>query len=685
MRHTSRRILCLALALAFSPAGTVRAQELRAPRIPQAAGDGAAGCAEAKSAFTALPARPSASLASANFDVTYYHLDLLPDLDLGMVGGTVRVEGDVVGSSLSVLSLDLAASMTVSAVALGDGTPLAYSHPGAVLNVTLPAPVAPGGSVTVDITYGGTPVVNGFGNFVFGKRVNASADTMIVAWSLSEPYGAREWWPCKDHPSDKADSVRVTVTVPSPYRVGSQGLLESETPAAGMTRYDWVSRYPISSYLVSVAIGDYVRYQGTYDRPAPLAARFGPLSLPLDHLVYNDTNSDLPNGWANVTDNMEVLEDWFGPYPFPNEKYGHAEFTFGGGMEHQTMSSMGGSSPGLVSHELAHQWYGDSISPKQWRHLWLNEGFATYAEYIYWAAREPDFPGTAAAVLASRYWSALRAPGTLVLADTTSINDMFDGTRVYAKGSVVLHMLRYVVGETAFRDILAAWADDPAVRYGVGETDDFIRVAETVSGLDLATFFRQWVTDGTGYPSYAFSSYWQKEGADYRVWVTVAQTQNLPQSNVAVFEMPLEIAVHTAVDSLDVRVRVANDRQNQVFDFTVSARPKSVTLDPDKWILRADVDTVSVSQVPSYPTILALAPNPARNAVTLQYTVDQDGGVFMNVYDVRGRRVLARPSTSTGTGVRLETLDTSTLASGVYFLRIDTPRGQAAQKFVVLR
>jgi aminopeptidase N len=682
MQHIFHRSLfILAMALALAPSAVAGAQELRAPRVPAAAGDGAAGCAEVKSMFAQGAMTPAASLASSNFDVTYYHLDLAPDLNASIVSGSVRVEGDVTGSALSVLSLDLAASMTVSAVTLPGGTPLSFTHPGAVLNITLPAALAPGAHLAVIVTYSGTPVVSAFGNFVFGTRASAR-----FGWSLSEPYGAREWWPCKDHPADKADSVRVTVTVPDGYRVGSQGTLESETSGGGMTTYEWVSRYPISSYLISVSIGDYVRYLDTYTRPPALETRYGPLALPLEHLLYNDTNSDLPPGWKDVTDQLEVFEDWFGPYPFPNEKYGHAEFTFGGGMEHQTMSSMGGSSPGLVSHELAHQWYGDSISPKQWPHLWLNEGFATYAEYVYWEAREDSFPGTAQAVLTARYGSALGARGTLVLSDTTSVSDMFDGRRVYAKGSVVLHMLRWVVGETAFREILPAWASDPAVLYGVAETADFQRVAETVSGMDLDTFFRQWVTDGTGYPVYAFSAYWQPEGSQYRVWVTVSQTQKLTDSNVPVFEMPLEIAVQTAIDTLlEARVVVQNDRQNQLFDFLVPARPKAITLDPDHWILRGEVQKGAITQVPAYPAILAIAPNPSRSSFSLQYSVRSGGTTDLQIYDVRGRRVLSRNIPGVDSGIAFETVDTSTLASGVYFLRLSNSGGQATRKFVVLR
>ncbi len=675
-----RIIPVVLLAGILSPVAVAWAQRITEPAVLSAEVDGAAGCSIGKSAFAHHPLRAPSSAGSGNFDVTFYHLDLTPDFATDSISGVVRVEGTVTGSPLSTLVLDLAASMTVTSVSLADGTPLSPSHTGAVLRIPLPAPVVVGGSVAVDIAYGGRPVVNGFGNFVFGTRAGER-----FAWSLSEPYGAREWWPCKDHPADKADSARVTVTVPSQYRVGSQGILERESVAGGETTYEWMSRYPISSYLISVAIGDYVRYQETYDRPAALASRLGPLSLPIEHLVYNDSNSDLPAGWSAAADMLGIFEDWFGPYPFADEKYGHAEFTFGGGMEHQTMSSMGGSSPGLVAHELAHQWYGDSISPKRWPHLWLNEGFATYAEVIFWQERPTTYPGTAEAVLASRYRHARNAPGTLVLADTVSVNNMFDGRRVYAKGAVVLHMLRYVVGDAIFRDIMAAWADDPSVRYGVAETADFQRVAESVSGMDLRSFFRQWVTEGTGYPSYRFSANWQPEGPDYRVWVIVSQTQKPPQSNVAVFDMPLVIAVQTAIDSLETRVRVQNDRQSQVFDFLVSAKPRTVTIDPDHFILRADVDTLAITQVPSHPLVLSLAPNPARDALSLQYSLDQGGSVVIQIYDVRGRRVLTRRASSSGAGIRVETIDTSRLASGVYFLRLDSVRGQTTRKFVVLR
>jgi len=647
---------------------------------PSNVGDGAAICAEGKAALVERLQRAPGSIASDNIDVTYYHLDLNVDLDAHVIDGVVRIEGIVTGSPMTVLVLDLASNMVVSSVTLPDATPLAFTQSGSALDVGFPSPVSPGGVVAVDVAYSGTPNVSGYGNFKFGSNTSGK-----FAWSLSEPYGAHEWWPCKDHPSDKADSVRVTVRVPSQYRVGSQGTLVSEVVDGGYTTYDWVSHYPISSYLVSVSIGEYVRYLNVYTRPASLESLYGPLTMPVEDLVYDDGSSADPAGWLMVGDMMAVFEDWFGPYPFAGEKYGHAEVTFSGGMEHQTMGSLGGSQYSLVSHELAHQWFGDKITMQTWPHLWLNEGFATFAEMIYWQERPALYPGLYESTMAARYNSAKSAVGTLVVEDTTTIANLFSGPRVYAKGAVVLNMLRYVVGDSVFKDILRAYASDPAVSYGVATTADFERVAETESGLDLSTFFAQWVTTGTGYPSYQLASSWYPSGGGYTVWAWVAQTQELPQSNVSVFEMPLVIAVQTTMG--EERFVVRNDQRTQAFELAVSAQPLSVALDPDEVILReSTVATgVAAARPPSPLSIRTLSPNPAGGRVTVAFSAPVAADVAIEVFDVAGRRVLAKTARAGGKGIDELQVDTSSLASGMYFLRVESRVGSASRKFAVVR
>lgn len=682
--------LVLSLSLCVVPSQAAPPQDLQS---------GIDGCRAAKIAFASRTSKNMFSVASANFDATYYHLDL----NIGMVNdsivGVVRVEGRVTGSALSQLVLDLSPAMHVTSVAAAVGGALVFSHPlnSPALSITLPGSQPVGALVAVDIRYRGVPISSDFGNFVFGSRCRNNVspcpgNDMRFAWSLSEPYGSREWWPCKDHPSDKADSVRVTVTVPSVYRVGSQGRLVGEAVNGANTTYDWLSHYPVASYLVSVSIGEYVRYQDTYDRPAALEGLYGPLSLPLDYLVYNDITHDLPGspeGWVLTADALEVEEGWFGPYPFATEKYGHSEVTFGGGMEHQTMSSIGGGSTGVVAHELAHQWYGDKITPQRWTHLWLSEGFASYAEILYFEARKAQFPGRYEAVSDGQYRGARRATGTLVLQDTTNVNDMFDGYRVYAKGSMVLYMLRYMVGDNVFKQIMQTYAVDPAVQYGNAVTADFQRVAEQVSGLDLDAFFSQWVTTGTGYPRYAAATSWKDVGGgNYEVKVTLQQQQTSSQSNVSVFKMPVDIVVYDMLPSDSLveihRETVQNNLRSQTFTFTVAQAPFQVQVDPDKKILRSDTVVALAANVPAYPAISLLSPVPTRGALTVQYTVDRDGPVDVRVYDIAGKRVLTKRTTAEK-GLQSFDLDTGTLASGVYFLRLSSAQGHSNRKFVVVR
>ncbi len=251
-------------------------------------------------------------------------------------------------------------------------------------------------------------------------------------------------------------------------------------------------------------------------------------------------------------------------------------------------------------------------------------------------------------------------------------------------------MLEHVTGTPVFKEILKAYAADPAVQYGNAVTDDFQRVAESVSGIDLDSFFRQWVTNGTGYPTYSASSKWTKMTGGYHVTVELAQSQASPQSNWSVFDMPVEIAVMATSGGSPVevyRTRVRNNQRSQEFQFHVpvpdSLVISSVRIDPDKRILRSDLVT-AIAPTPSIPIIKFVAPNPTRGAVQIQYTLDTDSDVDIHVFDVRGRRVLTQKLAGTA-GISLADIDTSRLSSGVYFLRLSTVKGEAKTKFVLVR
>lgn len=634
------------------------------------------------------------SLATPEFDATYYHLALDLSFQPNLLTGRTLVQGLVGEGSLSSLALDFDDGMTVDSVLSAEGLRLAFTHADDVLEITLSRSHGTHERISVEIHYHGVPSGEPPA-FTMGLR----HDGTLNAWSLSEPYGARQWWPSKDHPSDKADSVRVTVTVPDPLLVASNGLPRQVVPAGeGRTTFDWASNYPIATYLVSIAAGVYEVRGQFYERPDSLEAWLGPLLLPIVHYeipgstLYAGTSA--VNGWWRVVEVLPHLEYWFGAYPFGDEKYGHAYFPWGGGMEHQTISSMGGNGLGLVVHELAHQWFGDLITMATWPHLWLNEGFATYAELLYWEATndahntddDPSNDDLHQRVFDIYYNRALTAQGTLVVQDTSTFASLFDGPRVYAKGGMVLHMLRRIVGDATFREILHTYAGTEDLRYANAQTDDFERVAESVSGLDLTRFFEQWVTNGTGHPTYRLA--WRSAPADggfgHEVEVTLDQTQGPPMSNVAVFEMPITYEIEH--DTGSERFHVQNDAREQTYRFIVPSPARNVLLDPDRDLLwEADgvsVGVPPVAELPGSPRIRSLYPDPAQHQVSIELATRPSRAASVTVYDLLGRRML---SSNVEIGASRIEFDVASLPAGVYMARLTDGRSDHSRTFLVVR
>jgi len=669
-------VLAGPLSVAAQPQGSTLQAELR----------DADACARTKQAFfDARGGIERASLASSNIDVTWYSLDIdihftpvPPSLDQS-IDGVVRVDARVIDTDLSQLVLDLSTGggLVVSSVLQDGVTPIPFTHLNNTLTMQLTSTIPVGGTVSVVISYSGLPRRTGFGSFTFGD-LNGTA----YAWSLSEPYGAREWWPCKDHPSDKADSVRVAITVPDPMTAISQGKLRSVTPSSGRTTFEWASIYPITSYLISLCASEYVKYTDTYIRPVSLEGDYGPLTLPIEHYRYTAGSSPgLRESWQDVTSMLPVLEDWFGAYPFAAEKYGHAECTFGGGMEHQTISSMGGfTGLTIVVHEAAHQWYGDAISPAAWPHLWLSEGFATWSELICAEALPDSFNASHSWYLANKRSNARAAQGTLVVQDTTGAGThMFDYTTVYAKGAMVLRMLRGVVGDPAMKQIMRAYTADSKTRYGNATTSDFQRIVASIHGDPLSKFFEQWVTTGTGYPRYRITDTYDGN----TVTVVLEQTQFPASSNVPVFEMPVTFAVHTTAG--EERFTVMNDSNWQVFMFDVAAQPISVEFDPDEFLLRDDSISTNVQTPPVIPVFSLIVPNPTRNDAALRVNFPDGGDASVEWYDVAGRRVRTDFYPNRPTGPQEIMVNASGLPSGVYFIRLIRGNVVGTKKLVLIR
>ncbi|MEQ9103378.1 MAG: M1 family aminopeptidase [Rhodothermales bacterium] len=613
-------------------------------------------------AALAMLALPAGSATGQHLDVTWYDLALEVD-----PGGSPELRGEVTvdgwaRTDLQAVTLELSSVLQVRAVRDASGAVLGYTHADGHLYVDYP--LTSGDRFRFTVAYDGTPASSGFGSWQTGT-VSSGA----YIWTLSEPYGASDWWPNHDHPSDKADSVRVSVRVPDPIRVGSNGLLDSsEAHPDGTTTWTWEHHYPIASYLISLAAGTYDVYEQAYIRPPALAATWGPLELPILHYVFAGGNAfagiDDFSGWREVIDMMPLFEDWYGPYPFANEKYGHAQVTFRGGMEHQTMSSMGNIGLNLVSHELAHQWFGNSVGLASWEDLWLNEGFATQAEFLHMESDPDRFQGMHAFLFDLYRDRALRARGTLVLTDTTDVADMFDATRVYTKGWMVLRMIRRMVGDSVYRAVLHAYAgaDEPGgAWHGLTDTQRFQDVLEAVSGQDFQRFLDQWVRSGTGHPVIRMTWTPAADAVD-----VVLRQEQFDSSNIPAFEMP--VPLHVVLADTVIVADFVLDAGEQTFRIplpagTLPTSIQTVLLDPEGWALWEPAETgtgVEHARDGQQGAQLDVYPNPARDGVTVR--VDAPGNA--RVMDMTGRTVWSGPLAA-----GRNRIEVTHLPAGVYVVR----------------
>lgn len=603
------------------------------------------------------------------YDVKYYKLDLTINHTSQTISGNITCNAKVVQSNVTEIYYDFINSMIVDSV-LFNGNNTSFSRGTNTVVVQTNTSLNQGDDFTTVVYYHGTPASGGFGSFEFSSQ---GGNPLI--WSLSEPYGAKDWWVVKDTPADKADSADIWLTVSTSLTPVSNGnLMEVVNNGNGTHTYKWHVSYPIAPYLVSLAITNYALYTNYY--------HYSPTdSMPVTHYLYpSSLNSNISQ--LNKTPGMiEIFAERFGEYPFINEKYGHAQFGWGGGMEHQTISSMGGFGDGLIAHELAHMWYGDNITCKDWHHIWLNEGFATMGEGLIYEA----WNGKAAynSYIADEMYYAKFASGTIYVQDISSEWEIFNSYRTYSKACVVLHMLRGIVGDSTFFNILRTYSYDPSVAYGNAVTEDFQAIAENVSGLDLNYFFQQWIY-GVNYPTY--SVVWSKNslgGNLYDLALKITQSSN---SNPSFFTMPIQIKVNSSTG--DTIITVFNNAQVQNFNLTVANEPISITVDPNNWILKTINSVVVGIEDEMQPQTFSLEqnyPNPFNPVTKIKFTLASNEYTTLKVYDIIGKEITTLVNNQMEKGHYEINFDASNLPSGVYFYTLNAGGYKETRKMILMR
>jgi aminopeptidase N len=609
------------------------------------------------------------------FDVTYYKLDLTVDYSQKKISGEVTVRASSLVDNLNSLFLDLKNNFTVDSV-FSNQNKIAYSLSNNKLTLTLSQTYNTGDEIEIAVFYNGEPENSGFDSFKFGEHNGTPA-----IWTLSEPYGSSDWWPCKDTPADKPDSTDVWITADNQFVSVSNGTLEEIVDNGNGTKtYKWKNHYPIAQYLISLAITNYSVYKNYF--------KYSPTdSMEVIHYNYPERLDTHRKQQLDVTVSaLEVFSDLFGLYPFIDEKYGHAEFGWGGGMEHQTVSSMGSFGEEIIAHELAHQWFGDKITCKDWHHIWLNEGFATYSAVLF---SEVEHGKDSYNNYINTYMgNSKTAVSSIWVKDISSIGEIFDWNRSYTKGAIVLHMLRGIVGDEKFFNILKTYVADADLAYGVATTEDFQRVCEAVSGIDLNYFFSEWIY-GEDYPKYNIK--WNPVNSN-QVEIIIGQAAH---TNPDYFTMPVQVKI--LGNDKDTLVTLFNDKNNQAFNVVLSFTPTNIEFDPDNLILK-DVLSITDVNIDALPTKFKLAqnyPNPFNPTTTINYTIPlletgnisspQNMLVQLKVYDILGNEVATLVNRKQSPGSHQIKFDASTLSNGVYYYQLRSGKFVKTKKMILLK
>ena len=510
--------------------------------------------------------KPLQSERSRSFDALHYLVKIALDLDRKSFEGATTVTLSSFRDGLEACVLD-AEEFAVTSVVDEYGAPLRFEQSDKELKVVLLRPAKFGEIVTFTCKYNGREPRKGL------QFVDETPENPRLVWSDSWPDNVHHWFPCFDYPNDKATS-EIVATVPSGLKVAANGRLVGvdEDKAAGTATYHWSQDLPHSTYLIFLAAAPYVVVRDSYR------------NLPVNYWVYPQDERKARPTYGKTPRMIAFFNEIFG-YDYPWQKYDQISVPLGGGAESTSATAMTQrimvaeedepdfSAIGIVSHELAHQWWGDLITLRSWGHAWMNESFGTYSDYLYFRHDKGDDEG--AVDLQDKLAAYLREAKTRYIRPIVSDRfdrpeDMFD-SHSYPKGALVLHMLRSILGDEIFFKTLGQFLHRYA--FDAVDTADFIRSVKTVTGQNLDWFFDQWLFK-PGHPVFDLRSEW--DAARKVVRLKVAQTQDFAKG-VPVFRIPVSVKVVTAGKAKIHRVWIRE--REETFEFPAETKPLLVRFD----------------------------------------------------------------------------------------------------------
>lgn len=618
-----------------------------------------------RSGYPEKLAFPDETIAGLDdYDVKYYHLDLEADNLSTNISGNTEIGAVSMVTSLDTFFVELIDEMVVDSV-LFNSSPANFTHSNDLIKVVPDTAIPEGEFLKVKIYYHGT-VPQG----VFFSGMTSAVDPewgYSVTWTLSEPFNAKGWFPCKQVLGDKADSVMIDITVPENLMAGSNGkLVNTVDVEGGRKRYEWRSYYPTAYYLISVTVADYRDYS-IYAHPEGVND-----SILVQNYIY-DSNAYLEQNRVFINETAALIELFSGlysMYPFADEKYGHCVAPMGGAMEHQTMTTTDNFSFYLVAHELGHQWFGDNVTCATWQDIWINEGFASYTEYLaYQNLISQDYADNW--MESAHDWAMSIPDGTVYIPfdEATDVSRIFSNALSYKKGAALVHMIRYELdNDSLFFSVMKEFQQDYADSVATG--DDFRGVLEDVSGKDFSWFFDQWYY-GYGFP--LFDINWSREGDT----VIINSTITTSSSETTSFKTSVDFKLNWQQG--DTVVRVFQEENVKTFRLRIPYDITSLEVDPDNWILN---QVASISYIPggeaSETRDIGIFPNPFTDK--LQVSLESYQGIkIISILDISGKEMIR-----VKTGGDAIQIDGSKLSQGLYFLRIQGDNNSIIRKIIKL-
>lgn len=608
------------------------------------------------------------------YDVSQYILDLEINNSNTLIKGNVTINAKVTATSLDTFVVDLIDTimpiqtyMVVDSIFV-DGFISGFQHHDDLVFVPIISTLNQNDEFSVQIYYHGRGTALSITNY--NGIMKSTYAGVTHTYTFSQPTWSKMWWPCKQILNDKADSITFYITTDSLNNAGSNGMLKSiEYLQGSKVKYKWVTNYPIDFYLVSFVVGPttehitYAQLPDTQDSVLFLSFLFPNAVEYTNHLNVIGKTKEL----------IYLFSELIGEYPFKNEKYGYCVVGSPlGAMEHQTICTIGYQAMDstaanyyvyyfwYVAHELAHQWFGDYVTCSKWNYIWLNEGFASYMEYV--AIQNLESQTNADTWILNAHNEVKSSPeGSVYVPDSLAFDEniVLDYRLQYKKGSSILHTLRFEINNdslffTVLRNYLSSYA------YSVASAEDFKLVAENTTGIDFTDFFNQWYY-GQGYPIFHISWYQDNDT------ITIESFQSTSTSITTLFKTHFDIKL--SFSSSDTIIRLFQATNSEIFKIAIPEHVDIVEFDPNYWLIS---DTYYLTKISDYyePLYFTVYPNPTNSTITIQAENIQN----IKLYNLQGKLLYDGKE---------RVLDLSNESRGIYVVKVTTDKGVAVEKVIL--